>query len=110
MTKITATPAKLRNGNWGARVTGRVSAGSVVTIKTRSGKTWDAQVERVLWTGDGVSLCATRSLDRKPSTSTRRCCEQCGRRSHRLVNAVDMSGIGGLVCTRCANSGHLSFA
>lgn len=57
----TATPAKLRNGNWGARVKGAVSEGEEVTITIRSGKSWTARVTRVLWTGNGVSLCAVSS-------------------------------------------------
>ena len=59
-----ATPAKLRDGSWGARVRGPVQAGDTVTITTSAGKTWQARVERVVWTGEGVTLCATSSLDR----------------------------------------------
>lgn len=59
---LTATPAKLRNGTWGARVkSAAVSKGDTVTITTRAGKSWTATVTRVLWTGDGVSLCAVSS-------------------------------------------------
>lgn len=61
-----ATPAKLRDGSWGARVRGRVSSGEIVTITTKAGKSWKARVTRVLWSGDGVSLCATESLDGGP--------------------------------------------
>jgi formamidopyrimidine-DNA glycosylase len=82
---LTATPTKLRDGSWGARVKGAVNAGDVVTIKTSTGKTWDAKVEAVLWSGDGVSLCKTSSLDRAPAPSsgsrfTRRTggCRGCG--------------------------------
>jgi hypothetical protein len=51
-------------------VQGTVKAGDVVTITTQAGKTWQARVERVLWTGDGVSICATASTDR-PAAATR---------------------------------------
>lgn len=61
--KKSASPAKLRSGAWGARVAGEVQSGDVVQITTRSGKTWDAQVVKVVWTGDGISLCETRSMD-----------------------------------------------
>ena len=60
----TATPAKLRDGSWGARVRGTVAAGDVVTITTSAGKTWQATVQRVIWRGAGVSICATAGLDR----------------------------------------------
>jgi hypothetical protein len=72
-TEIPATPAKLRNGNWGARVKGApVSAGDVVQITTKSGKSWSARVIAIVWSGKGVTLCATESLDRAPARSTRR--------------------------------------
>lgn len=62
---IAATPVKLRSGAWGARVKDAVSEGDVVTITTRSGKSWDARVTRVVWRGDDVAICATASLDRR---------------------------------------------
>lgn len=58
----TATPTKLRNGTWGARVRGNVNAGETVTIATKAGASWQARIERVLWVGDGVSICATEQL------------------------------------------------
>lgn len=67
--KISASPAKLRNGNWGAKVRGAVNEGDVVTITTRAGKSWEARVTKVVWTGDGLSICATESLDRAPRRS-----------------------------------------
>lgn len=72
---LAASPAKLRNGSWGARVKSEtVEIGDTVTITTRSGKSWDATVERVVWSGEGVSICATQSVDRRstPARSTRR--------------------------------------
>jgi len=59
---IAASPAKLRNGEWGARPSQPVSVGDIVRIKTRGGKEWDARVIDV--SPDG-SLCATQSLDRR---------------------------------------------
>lgn len=66
-TTTIASPAKLRDGTWGARVTSSVSVGDTVTITTRAGKSWDARVVRVVWSGSGVTLCATESLDRRPT-------------------------------------------
>jgi hypothetical protein len=60
-----ATPAKLRNGCWGARVQDEnITAGDVVTVTTKNGKSWKSVIVKVLWRGEGVSLCSTRSLDR----------------------------------------------
>lgn len=79
---MNATPAKLRDGTWGARVTGTPSVGDLVTITTKAGKTWDARVNRVIWTDGKVALCATVSTDRPSSPRDRnpsnhncpRCC------------------------------------
>jgi len=66
-----ATPARLRNGSWGARVHGDgaghlVQAGQAVHVTARNGREWAAVVELVLWRGQRqhVSLVATgRRLD-----------------------------------------------
>ena len=63
-----ASPAKLRDGSWGARVTSTsVNVGDEVKIATKSGKSWTAIVSRVIWSGDGITLVATQSTDRAPS-------------------------------------------
>ena len=59
MTKTNATPAKLKNGTWGARVKTEIRMGDMLTITTKSGKSWDATVGCVVWHGDGVWLCTT---------------------------------------------------
>jgi hypothetical protein len=92
-TAVIATPAKLRNGSWGARVQGAATVGQTITIQTKGGKTWDATIEAVLWSGDGVSLCSTRSASPAPRPSARyssglvsyergvgMVCEECGDR------------------------------
>ena len=61
---IPATPAKLRDGSWGARAPRNVQVGQTLTITTRAGKSWDATITRIVWVGDDVALCATESLDR----------------------------------------------
>jgi hypothetical protein len=66
---MTASPTKLRNGTWGARVQGSPAKGDVVTIRTATGKEWTAVIETVLWTDGTVSICATRSTDRQPAVS-----------------------------------------
>ena len=70
---LTATPTKLRSGNWGARLkTSKVRAGDTVTITTRAGKTWQAKVTKVVWSGNGAAIVATESLDRpRHRTATR---------------------------------------
>ena len=70
LTGLTGRPTKLRDGTWGATVEGTAQVGSAVLITTSSGKSWTAEVTRVVWTGSGRTIVATRSLDR-PVTSGR---------------------------------------
>lgn len=58
---MNASPAKLRNGSWGARVEGIAVVGDTLTITTKGGKTWNAVVARIVWQGNGVTLCTTGS-------------------------------------------------
>lgn len=74
----TATPAKLRSGNWGARVPGRAVEGQTITIRTQSGKSWDARVTRVVWANDEASIVETLSLDDRRHRSRRGRCRICG--------------------------------
>ena len=48
MTTIIATPAKLSDGTWGARVPGVPSIGAAIEIRTAAGKSWVARVIRVV--------------------------------------------------------------
>lgn len=77
VTTPTASPAKLRDGSWGARVPGGASVGQTVEVRTSTGKTWTAVVTRVVWTGSDrvtglpVAICATQSLESAPARSAR---------------------------------------
>lgn len=104
---ISASPAKLRDGSWGARVQSeQVSTGDLLTITTKAGKTWNARVTRVVWAGEGVSICATESMERPTSQGSetsrtrikRSSCREC---SGPLVNASHHRAMGGL-CGSCA--------
>ncbi len=66
----TASPTKLQNGSWGATVPSlSVEVGDIVTITTRGGKSWDARISKIVWSGksrysDGsVTIVATESVD-----------------------------------------------
>jgi hypothetical protein len=79
MTK--ATPSKLRDGSWGARVQGSVQQGAIIEINTKAGKTWTATVQRVLWTDGKVTLVQTESSKGTSSPRPRRSSNgecQCG--------------------------------
>jgi len=55
---LKATPTKLRNGSWGARVHGTPVAGQEIMVEAKSGKSWTATVAKVLWTDGAVSIAA----------------------------------------------------
>jgi hypothetical protein len=62
---VNATYTKLRDGSWGIRVTGTAKAGDVVTVTKRSGETVNATVGRVVWSGNGVSLCEVAAAPKR---------------------------------------------
>lgn len=70
---LTGSPTRLNDDSWGVRVAGEATEGAAVQVRTRGGKTWMAEIEAVLWTGedrntgDKISLCRT-VRDRKPSS------------------------------------------
>ena len=104
-TTLTASPAKLRDGTWGARVQGTATEGQTVTIRTAAGKVWQARVTRVIWTGEGVTIVATASLDRAPAQSAPAVRASTGGRCRGcrgpIVNARHHRAMGGL-CGSCA--------
>lgn len=53
----TAGYTKLRDGSWGIRVPGAVADGDEITVVKRNGEAKLERVGRVLWQGEGVSLC-----------------------------------------------------
>jgi len=109
--KDLATPAKLRDGSWGARVVGKARRGQRIFIQAKGGRKWEATVDKVFWTGEDrytgeiISLVSTESDKRSnevPSSSRDRVCDECGKHSTRLVPCRDSSGIEGQCCPSCA--------
>ena len=90
---IAATPAKLKSGAWGARVAGTVNPGDVVTITSSSGRSWEAVVDRVLWSNAEISICATSSHARHFGL-----CRECGRAVKDAPHHRAMEGY----CGECA--------
>jgi len=92
-TITSATPTKLRSGSWGAKVQdANPQLGQVVRITTKSGKSWLATVTRVIWSGNGVAICATASA--KPRQQ----------RSYSVVYCGYPCPVTGLKC--CAANGQ----
>lgn len=57
---LKATYKQLKNGAWGIRVGGIVLAGETITVTKRDGSSKVETIGRVLWTGDGVSICTIK--------------------------------------------------
>lgn len=76
----------------------------MVRIRTRAGKEWNARVTRVVWSGDGVSVCATENLGGPRRNGNRGgICAECEEPRRNLVECRDSSGILGMCCARCAS-------
>lgn len=72
-----ATPAKLRDGTWGARVTGRVNPGITIEVRAASGKVWEAVIDEIIWTGadraTGEPVALVRTVrDSRPAAAASR--------------------------------------
>lgn len=84
-----ASPMQLE---WGARVpASHVEVGDELTVVTKSGSSWEAVVQGVVWQGFEVALCRTTKAN--PGR-----CTACGRRA---VDAPHHAAMGGL-CGECA--------
>lgn len=53
-----ATFTKLRSGDWGVRAPAGTRKGDILDVRRRDGSISTVEVERVLWTGDGIALCS----------------------------------------------------
>ncbi len=62
-----ASPLKLKDGSWGAKLEGaRPELGATVTITTRGGKTWDATITAIVWSSPEGNLHYLRTRSDKP--------------------------------------------
>lgn len=107
---LPATPAKLNDGSWGAKVkSSDVAIGDSVTITTRGGKSWEAIVDAVFYRQDDGCLCRTRkSTGAKAGTSLRKASAPRARTGGRcrscrgaIRDAAHHRAMGGL-CGGCA--------
>lgn len=104
-----ATPQKLRDGTWGARVYGAApQVGETITIETKSGKTWETKVLVVLsagtFGGRETSLVKTESTARSKTGKQKGGvhCDECHRFTKSPQSCRDSSGLSGQCCPRCA--------
>lgn len=71
-----ATYTKLKSGAWGVRVTSTTPPKSSqrVTVAKKSGGTAVETITRVVWSGNGVHVCAIAAKQQKPKSA----CYSCG--------------------------------
>jgi len=69
---MNATYTKLKSGEWGVRATSEVKPGDRLNVVKKSGEAKTEVVDRVVWTGGGVWLCATRQKSKLQFK-----CEEC---------------------------------
>lgn len=67
-----ATYAKLNSGEWGLRVPGRPREGQQVTVQKRSGESRAETIGKVVWSGNGFSLCTIEASNRQSPRATER--------------------------------------
>lgn len=100
---MTASYTKLKSGDWGVRVQGKVAEGDVVTVTKKSGETKRETISKVVWSGNGVSICAIeqsaspRGYRRSGRGGSGRC-RECG---GPIRNAPHHRAMGGY-CGYCA--------
>lgn len=122
--KYEASPLKLRDGSWGARVQGTPRSGDTIRVTTRGGKSWESVVDKVIWTDRKVSIVSVESRKRSSSSRSSRpparrsyggwgdmadsgsggsgVCDECHMRHSNLRPCQDSSGLGGQCCPHCA--------
>lgn len=60
---MTATYTKLKSGEWGIRVETTIppEPGATITVRKKDGTTKTETIAKVVWSGNGISLCTIGS-------------------------------------------------
>lgn len=89
---MSATYTKLKSGNWGVRIEGAAQAGQTITVTKRDGSTKSETIERVVWSGNGVSLCAIRQSHYSCSTARYGSYSTIGQRQNERMRRTGWTG------------------
>lgn len=73
-----ATYTKLRSGEWGIRMEGAAKPGMTVAVKTKAGKVKSETIAKVVWSGNGISICAISQRPAEASSHSSTKSEYCG--------------------------------
>ena len=108
-TTIPASPARLRSGDWGARIGAphhtTIAKGDLVTITTRGGKTWDARVTDIVTVGADYALVGTESVAPPPHKPTRPAVRARSSSSPRGWRSCGYPGCNPRHCDECGGEG-----
>lgn len=58
------TFTKLRSGEWGITTSDNVTVGQTVTVTKKSCETQTVKIAKIVWSGNGKSICAIESTRR----------------------------------------------
>lgn len=84
-----ASWTKLRNGDWGVKVEGTAQAGQTVSVRKKSGEQQSVTVDKVIWSGNGITLCSVKQRERSEGRSDRHVCAECGRPGYLVSDLED---------------------
>jgi acyl-CoA reductase-like NAD-dependent aldehyde dehydrogenase len=87
-----ATWTKLQSGDWGISITGTVTVGQAITVKSKSGEVKTVTIARVISAAGGKSLCAiSASAKSAPKLASqglhRGKCSGCGRATSKMYGS-----------------------
>lgn len=80
----TNTYTKLKDGSWGVRAAGKLTAGATITVTKKDGSNKSETIKTVLWsgtdqkTGKTISLCAISAGNGHSGGTSRGTCPDCG--------------------------------
>jgi hypothetical protein len=74
---MSASYTKLRNGDWGIKVQGKVEIGAKVNVRKKSGEEKIETVTAIVFEGGGVCICAIAA--NQTEGRSRNVCGECGR-------------------------------
>jgi hypothetical protein len=92
---MSATYTKLKSGEWGLRIEGTAKPGETVTVRKKSGEQETRTVGKVVWSGNGISLCtvagapAARPGSRRPRSRGGEVCQECGKPGRLVTDLED---------------------
>lgn len=74
---MAVTFTKLKSGEWGLRVEGTAKPGDLVTVSKKDGSKESKMVGKIIWNGNGITLCTIAAAAYTPQAGKRRDYDDC---------------------------------